>query len=88
MLLSGEGELHAWDRPLEAPRRVRLWHLFPILAPKAGDVNQCRKHLWALSLALFFDLFRASPTACGSSQARVQSELQLPAYTTATATQI
>ena len=34
----------------------------------------------------FFCLFRAALSAYGSSQARVESELQLPAYTTATAT--
>ena len=33
-----------------------------------------------------FTFSRASPAAYGSSQAGVQSELQLPAYTTATAT--
>ena len=32
-------------------------------------------------------LFRAVPVACGSSQARGRMELQLLAYTTATATQ-
>ena len=31
-------------------------------------------------------MFRAAVVAYGSSQARVKSELQLPAYTTATAT--
>ena len=31
-------------------------------------------------------LFRAAPTACGVPRLGVQSELQLPAYTTATAT--
>ena len=31
-------------------------------------------------------IFRASPAAYGSSQARIESELQLPAYATATAT--
>ena len=35
----------------------------------------------------FFGLFRATPTAYGSSQARKQSELQLLAYTIAIATQ-
>ena len=35
----------------------------------------------------FFFLFRATPTIYGSSQVRVKSELQLLAYTTATATQ-
>ena len=34
----------------------------------------------------FFGLFRAIPTAYGSSQARVESELQLLTYATATAT--
>ena len=34
----------------------------------------------------FFVFFRAKPAAYGGYQARVQSELQLPAYTTATAT--
>ena len=33
----------------------------------------------------FFLLFRAAPAAYGGSQVRVESELQLPAYTTATA---
>ena len=32
-------------------------------------------------------LFRATPVACGGSQAGVKLELQLPAYTTATAMQ-
>ena len=36
-----------------------------------------------LSFSFFF--FRASPVAYGSSQARVESEFQLPTYTTATA---
>ena len=35
---------------------------------------------------LSFVFFRSPPTALGSSQARGPSELQLPAYTTATAT--
>ena len=34
----------------------------------------------------FLGFFRVKPAACGGSQARVQSELQLLAYTTATAT--
>ena len=34
----------------------------------------------------FFFLFRAAPAAYGSFQAGVESELQLPAYTIATAT--
>ena len=33
----------------------------------------------------FFFLFRATPVACGSSQTRDEQELQLPAYSTATA---
>ena len=37
---------------------------------------------------LFCLFFRAAPTAYGGSQARVKSELQPLAYTTATATQI
>ena len=37
-------------------------------------------------LFLFFCLFRATPVAYGGSQARVYLELQLPVYTTATAT--
>ena len=36
---------------------------------------------------LYILVFRAAPTAYGGSQARVQSELQLPAYATATAVQ-
>ena len=41
----------------------------------------------SVTLNLFpFLLFRAALTAYGSFQARVESELQLPAYTTATAT--
>ena len=36
--------------------------------------------------SFIFFLFRAAPVAYGSSQARVESDLQLPAYTTATAT--
>ena len=38
-------------------------------------------------LPFFFFLFRAAPPGYGSFQARGQSELQLPAYTTATAIQ-
>ena len=52
--------------------------------------------MWSLSFILLtwyttwihfflFCLFRATPAACGSSQARVESEMQLPTYTTATA---
>ena len=33
-----------------------------------------------------FCFFRAAPLACGLSRLRVKSELQLPPYTTATAT--
>ena len=36
--------------------------------------------------SFFFFLFRATPVAYGSSKAGVDLELQLPAYTTATAT--
>ena len=36
--------------------------------------------------SFFFFAFRAAPLAYGGSQAGVQTELQLPAYTTATAT--
>ena len=42
-------------------------------------------HPGVFSLGLFFCLFvcfRATPVAYGGSQARVKSELQLPAYTT------
>ena len=35
---------------------------------------------------IFFGLFRAAPAAYGDSQLGVKMELQLPAYTTATAT--
>ena len=42
----------------------------------------------ALAFFFFFFFLRATPVAYGSfPQARVESELQLPAYTTATATQ-
>ena len=44
-------------------------------------------HNRRLQTKLFFCLLRATPVAFGSSQARVELELQLPAYTTATATQ-
>ena len=37
-------------------------------------------------VVLLFCFFRAAPLAYGGSQARAESELQLPAYTTATAT--
>ena len=44
---------------------------------------------WSLSLTAFFlfPFFRVAPKTCGSSQIGVESELQPPAYTTATATQ-
>ena len=41
----------------------------------------------SLSLFFFFSLFRATPAAYRSSQLGGESELQLPAYTKATATQ-
>ena len=41
---------------------------------------------WVLYFILIFWLFRAAPEAYGSSQGGVESELQLLAYTTATAT--
>ena len=37
-----------------------------------------------MSIIIIISLFRATPTAYGGSQARVESELQLLAYTTAT----
>ena len=43
--------------------------------------------LFLFFLFLFFLLFRAIPTAYGGSQLGVESELQPPAYTTATATE-
>ena len=36
-------------------------------------------------LFIYFCLFRAAPAAYGCSQARVKSQLQLPAYATAAA---
>jgi len=41
---------------------------------------------YVTSAILFFFFFRATLTACGRSQAGVELELQLPAYTAATAT--
>ena len=40
-----------------------------------------------LLLLLLFCLFRATPETCGSPRLGVKSQLQLPAYTTATVTQ-
>ena len=42
--------------------------------------------IYLFYLLIYFCLFRAAPTAYGDSQAGVESELHLPAYTTATAT--
>ena len=42
-------------------------------------------YLFDKALGHFFFLFRAKHAAYGSSQARIKSELQLPAYATATA---
>ena len=42
---------------------------------------------WLLIFIYLFLLFGATPTAYGSSHAGVKSELQLPAYTTATTMQ-
>ena len=61
---------------LFSPRNGQSWSNSPPLY-----------HFHALKKSFFFFcLFRAKPTAYGSSQARVESELQLPAHTTATAT--
>ena len=57
-----------------------------------GQGNSLARNLFGSSFLSFlffffflFLLFRAAPTACRSSQARAELELQLPAYTTATA---
>ena len=48
------------------------------------DTNLLKDYV---SFFFFFLIFRATPLAYGSSQAGVKSELQLLAYTTATAIQ-
>ena len=77
------GELLSWECPGASD-------LPPVLRTALRSVSN-RKHLAALGAqvkrsAFCFFFFKAAPVAHGSSQARVlESELQLPAYTTATA---
>ena len=56
---------------------------------KAQTIQFTNAVNWIFSFFLFFFflLFRAKPSAYGNSQLAVESELQLPAYATATATQ-
>ena len=56
---------------------------------KAQTIKFTNAVNWIFSFFLFFFflLFRAKPSAYGNSQLAVESELQLPAYATATATQ-
>ena len=85
----------------EADLRDRPWPSLPsdftfaLIFPQSTSVaDSILYFLFSLSLFLFlflfffvFFFFRAAPTACGGVQARgqIESELQLLAYTTATA---
>ena len=78
-----------WDRRDRWPRgqitKIWLCQVRNVNANGKAASEQVRNNY--VCLLLFSPpLFRAAPTAYGSSQAR-ESELQLPAYPTATATQ-
>ena len=69
--------LHPWGSWIKA----RSWLTNPFLCSETKMVFQSLY----FHFVLFCFVFRAKPTTYGSSQARVKSDLQLPAYTTATA---
>ena len=56
------------------------------LQEEAGETHPKCSFNCELSFSLFFFLFRATPTAYGSSLVRVESELHILVYATATAT--
>ena len=70
----------SWD---ESENRKRSF------VEKPGEIQSIfrRKEEWKQDyFIIYLFIYRATPVAYGGSQARVKLELQLPAYTTATAT--
>ena len=68
-------------------RTLPVLFLFSIYSPAFPSDNCCNAFC-ILFILLFFCLFRATPMAYGVPRLGGQLELQLLAYTTATATQI
>ena len=64
--------------------RLQAWLL---CSPEATNSPEFRGFCCCLFVFVCLFVFRATPVAYGSSQARGQIKLQLPAYTTAPATQ-
>ena len=86
--LSTGGQVGAggqWSRYI--PSMGRVWE--GSARPFPGEQKQAKdaptSHFLGFFLLFFPFPFRAAPVAYGGSQARVESELQLPAYTTAAA---